>query len=218
MGKSNGQHKGNGHDPKTADVISLVKAPHVEDPAHPARKAWHQIEGETPRAYEAFQTYLKIPLGKRTLVSAWEVMYRKPTGKHDRASGHFNDWAAKNRWKDRAEHWDNHQLMLGMVKREMILERARQRLVDKALDVVNKLVEIAEGEVVPNVTQVSAANSALSRAGLVEYSRVEHTGAYGGPIGIAAEAPRRSERFATMGPDSLLAQYREAIEASEEGE
>src|SRR5215210_8407527 len=84
------------------------------------KELWDRLDGEPSRAYEAFRTFLSLPSGDRTMVTA----YRQYVGNPDasKVSDAWNEWARRYAWKERARAYDAH------------IDRIRQNAMEKAIE------------------------------------------------------------------------------------
>jgi hypothetical protein len=65
------------------------------------RALWDQLDGESDKAYGAFQTYLGLGLGNRTYVAAAEKL-----GKPRNYDAALRQWASKYQWRARCHAFD----------------------------------------------------------------------------------------------------------------
>src|SRR5829696_3930930 len=94
---------------------------------------WDRLENEPERAYRAFETFLSLPSGERTLLGA----YRQHVGNPDAAkpSDTWSGWCSDFAWRERAMAFDDHIASLRREAYEQAIseEAARQaREVEKA--------------------------------------------------------------------------------------
>src|SRR5919112_3563209 len=77
------------------------------------RELWDRLENEPERAYRAFECFLGLPSGDRTLLAA----YRRHVGNPDAAkpSDTWSGWSNTYAWRERAAAHDDH---LASVRRE----------------------------------------------------------------------------------------------------
>jgi hypothetical protein len=77
------------------------------------RELWDRLENEPERAYRAFESYLGLPSGERTVVEA----YRSYVGNPDaiKPSDTWVRWSREFAWRERAAAYDDH---LAHVRRE----------------------------------------------------------------------------------------------------
>jgi len=68
------------------------------------REPWEQLDGESDKAYGAFQTYLSLGMG-RTYVAAAEKL-----GKKRNYEAALRQWASKYQWRARCQAFDAVQL------------------------------------------------------------------------------------------------------------
>lgn len=72
----------------------------------PERELWEKLPGETSKAFNDFQIWLKLGQ-RRTYYEWWAIT-------HKSRQQHFT-WTKKFRWKERADAWDAH---LGRIAQE----------------------------------------------------------------------------------------------------
>jgi hypothetical protein len=105
---------------------------------------WDRLENEPERAYRAFESFLNLPSGERTLLGA----YRQHVSNPDAAkpSDTWSGWSSTFAWRERAVAYDDR---LASVRREAYEraieeEAARQaREVEKARYRSNELLTLA---------------------------------------------------------------------------
>ena len=99
------------------------------------KRPWDRLEGETPKAYHAFQCYFHLPLGKRTVLRAYKdhVLDNGDKSSADlkamkRAPSSWKQWSADNNWVHRAELHDDHveQMANKRWRQQLVKERDRQ--------------------------------------------------------------------------------------------
>ncbi len=75
-----------------------------ESNTHRPKEPWDRRRDEPAKAYSAFEIYLNLPPGQRTLKAA----YRLHTGNEDAASpaDSFKAWARRHDWEERALAYD----------------------------------------------------------------------------------------------------------------
>ncbi len=71
-----------------------------------SKELWDRLENEPERAYRAFESYLTLPSGERTILSA----YRHHVGNPDAAkpSDTWSGWSSQFAWRERAAAYDDH--------------------------------------------------------------------------------------------------------------
>jgi hypothetical protein len=105
---------------------------------------WDRLENEPERAYRAFECFLNLPSGERTLLEA----YRRHVGNPDAAkpSDTWGRWSSDFAWRERAAAYDDH---LASVRREAyekaVEEEAERqaREVEKTRGRMNELLTVA---------------------------------------------------------------------------
>jgi hypothetical protein len=92
-----------------------------------AEHPWEPMEGETAKAFEAFEYYRRLPPGERSLQRAWEHYWDRPgnaRARHQQEAGkphgHWTRWMSRWRWRERALAWDEEVAALA---RDQELER-----------------------------------------------------------------------------------------------
>jgi hypothetical protein len=70
------------------------------------RELWDRLENEPRRAFEAFQTFMRLPSGDRTLIAA----YRQHVGNPEavKPSDTWVGWSREFAWRERAAAYDDH--------------------------------------------------------------------------------------------------------------
>src|SRR5215217_90116 len=97
------------------------------------QEVWDRLENESERAYRAFECFLGLPSGERTLLEA----YRQHVGNPDAAkpSDTWSGWANTFAWRERAAAYDDH---LASVRREAY-ERAVEEEAERQAHEVEKV-------------------------------------------------------------------------------
>jgi hypothetical protein len=108
------------------------------------RELWHRLENESERAYRAFENFLSLPSGERTLLGA----YRRHVGNPDAAkpSDTWSGWSNAFAWRERAAAYDDHlaSLRREAYERGVEEEATRQaREVEKARGRYNELMTLS---------------------------------------------------------------------------
>jgi len=108
------------------------------------RELWDRLENESERAYRAFECFLSLPSGERTLLAA----YRQHVGNPEAAkpSDTWSGWSNTFAWRERAAAYDDHlaSLRRGAYERVIEEEAARQaREVEKMRGRYNELLAVA---------------------------------------------------------------------------
>ena len=108
------------------------------------KELWDRLENEPERAYGAFECFLSLPSGKRTLLEA----YRRQVGNPDAAkpSDTWSGWSNTFAWRERAAAYDDHLASLRRDAYERAVEEevAQQaREVEKVRGRYNELMTLA---------------------------------------------------------------------------
>jgi hypothetical protein len=90
------------------------------------KELWERLENEPERAYRAFENYLTLPTGDRTLLEA----YRRHVGNSlaVKPSDTWSRWSSQFAWRERAAAYDDHlaSLRRGAYERGIEEEAERQ--------------------------------------------------------------------------------------------
>src|SRR5215208_4399793 len=115
----------------------------IQDMNIQKKELWERLENEPDRAYRAFECFLSLPSGERTLLRA----YRQHVGNPDAAkpSDTWSGWSSTFAWRERAAAYDDHLARLRRDAYEQAVseEAARQaREVEKARGRSNELLTL----------------------------------------------------------------------------
>ncbi len=146
--------------------IAQTRAEYIAElnklPSKTRRFPWKLWPGESAKAYDAFRIYL-------------ELGPTRTVGKVGKAKNYTSkwayNWAAKHFWRHRAQAFDEYEIEDKLNTRVVARETARQVAIEKAVDLVNKLIGIAMGDECPSNpvlagVQLGAIKEALSLAGV----------------------------------------------------
>src|SRR5215211_139512 len=108
------------------------------------KELWERLENEPERAYRAFECFLSLPSGERTLLRA----YRQHVGNPDavKPSDTWSGWSSQFAWRERAAAYDDHLASLRREAYERAIEEeaAREaREVGKVRGRYNELMTLA---------------------------------------------------------------------------
>ena len=107
------------------------------------RELWNQLENESERGYRAFESYLNLPSGERTLLEAYRHHVGNPAV--IKPSDTFRGWSQQFAWRERAMAFDDHIASLRREAYEQAIseEAARQaREVEKARYRCNEILTL----------------------------------------------------------------------------
>ena len=99
------------------------------------KELWNRLENEPERANRAFESFLSLPSGERTLLAA----YRRHVGNPDavKPSDTWSGWCSDFAWRERAAAYEDH---LASVRRE-----AYERTVEEEAERQAREIEKARG-------------------------------------------------------------------------
>jgi hypothetical protein len=108
------------------------------------KELWERLDNEPERAYRAFECFLRLPSGERTLLEA----YRQHVGNPDviKTSDTYSGWSRRFAWRERAAAYDDHLASVRRKVYERVIEEeaARQaREVEKIRGRMNELLTVA---------------------------------------------------------------------------
>jgi hypothetical protein len=108
------------------------------------RELWDRLENEPERAYRAFECFLNLPSGERTLLAA----YRQHVGNPEavKPSDTWNRWSSQFAWRERAAAFDDHLASLRREAYERAIEEEAERQareVEKVRGCMNELLTVA---------------------------------------------------------------------------
>jgi hypothetical protein len=116
----------------------------IQDMDIQKKELWDRLEIEPERAYRAFECFLNLPSGERTLLKA----YRQHVGNPEAAkpSDTWSGWSNAFAWRERAAAYDDHLASLRREAYERVIkeEAARQaREREKVRGRYNELMTLA---------------------------------------------------------------------------
>jgi len=88
-------------------------------------KPWNRRDGESPRAFAAFEQYVGLSASQRSIAEAWRAQHGRETGA---SPGYWRDWAKRHHWEERARARDAHisaRLLGELVEERRQLARGR---------------------------------------------------------------------------------------------
>jgi hypothetical protein len=88
------------------------------------RELWDRLENEPERAYRAFECFLSLPSGERTLTAAYQHHVTNPDA---RPSDTWSRWSNEFAWRERAAAYDDHLASLRRVAYERVIEEEAER-------------------------------------------------------------------------------------------
>lgn len=109
---------------------------------------WGRFPEETSKAYEAFLQYLKLSPIVRSIARAYRLSIKANVNDPIRTPTHFDNWATKYRWMERAKAYDDMVYDEELEQWETRRKAARERDWEQA----EKLREIVDGAL-PSATQ-----------------------------------------------------------------
>jgi len=108
------------------------------------KELWERLENEPEKAYRAFECFLSLPSGERTLLAA----YRQHVGNPGAAkpSDTWSRWSSEFAWRERAAAYDDHLASLRREAHERVIKEEAERQareVEKIRGRFNELMTVA---------------------------------------------------------------------------
>ena len=107
------------------------------------KQIWDRLDGEPSRAYEAFQTFVSLPSGERTMVTAYRQFVGNAAA--SKVSDAWNAWARRYAWKERTRAYDAYidQIRRNAMEKAIKEEAAEQaRQAERARNNLNELMDV----------------------------------------------------------------------------
>jgi hypothetical protein len=144
------------------------------------RELWDRLENESERAYRAFESFLSLPSGERTLLEA----YRQHVGNPEapKPSDTWSRWSSSFAWRERARAYDDHLASLRREAYERAIEEEagwQAREVEKARGRMNELLTLGYERAMELLEQMDASEMRMSDAIQVARLHMDFLKAFG---------------------------------------
>ena len=144
------------------------------------KELWDRLENEPDRAHRAFEAFLSLPSGERTLLEA----YRRHVGNPEAAkpSDTWSGWSSSFAWRERAAAYDDHlaSVRRDAYERAIEEEAARQaREVERARYRSNELMTLGYEEAMRWFEEVGASGMRASDVIQVARLHMDYLKAFG---------------------------------------
>jgi hypothetical protein len=144
------------------------------------RELWDRLENESERSFRAFESFLALPSGERTLLGA----YRQHVGNPDavKPSDTWSGWSNTFAWRERAAAYDDHlaSLRREAYERAISEEAARQaREVEKARYRCNELLTLGYERAMEGLEEMDASGMRMSDTIQVARLHIDYLKAFG---------------------------------------
>jgi hypothetical protein len=179
------------------------------------KELWDRLENEPERTYRAFESFLSLPSGERTLLGAYRLHVGNPDAV--KPSDTWSGWCSDFAWRERAAVYDDHLASLRRDAYEMAMEEeaARQaREVEKVRGQCNELLMVAHVRVMEWLEQMDASQMRMSDAIQVARLHIDYLKAF-----PAQPEPRNEDEW-TEDDDAELERIAKEVKArrdSQEG-
>ncbi len=90
-----------------------------------SKELWDRLENEPERAYRAFECYLDLPSGERTILEAYRSHVGNPQAV--KSSDTWSRWSSQFAWRERAAAYDDHLASVRRVAYERGVEEEAER-------------------------------------------------------------------------------------------
>lgn len=170
-------------------------------------REWERQPDETGSQWLAFKCYRDLGPA-RTIPDAWEVYSQEKGLKSQTCTGAFKDWKRENRWDERAAAYDRHQDRQTQAAVLNAHKVVKERLSERADEIVDALIAISLGFDEPHSARVGAIRTALDKLGISDSididvdARVEQTDSLEDVL----------DDIENLSPAELAAAYRAEIE------
>lgn len=147
-----------------------------------AGQPWGRQSGESARAFDAFTTYAHLGPAGRSL--------RRVAQELGKSASLMSRWSAQHEWVERASAFDlaaTRDAERAVAAARRTLAARHVRTAGKALARVEAMIDALPEEAPPvaDVVKLWTAAAEIERAALSIPTRVEVTGAHGGPVKVA---------------------------------
>jgi len=127
------------------------------------KELWDRLENEPERAYRAFECFLSLPSGERTLLET----YRRHVGNPDavKPSDTWSGWCSDFAWRERAAAYDDHLASLRREAYERVIEEEAERQareIEKARGRSNELLTLGYERAMEWLEQMDASQMRMS--------------------------------------------------------
>lgn len=175
-----------------------------------SKELWDRLENEPERAYRAFEVFLSLPSGDRTLLEA----YRRHVGNPHavKPSDTWNRWSSEFAWRERAVAYDDHLASMRRKAFERVLEEEAERQareVEKTRYRMNELMTVAYDRAMEALEDESWVSSNLRASDVMQIIRLHMDAVKAFEV---TEKPREEDTW-TEEDDAELEQIIKEIEA-----
>ena len=104
------------------------------------KELWDRLENEPERAYRAFESYLRLPSGERTILTAYRSQVGNPEA--SKPSDTWSRWSSQYAWRERAAAYDDHMTSKRLKAYERGVEDEAERQGVEAERVRHRMYEL----------------------------------------------------------------------------
>jgi hypothetical protein len=144
------------------------------------RELWDRLENEPERAFRAFEAFLSLPSGDRTLVAAYRYYVDNPNA--SKPSDTWVAWAHRYAWKERAGAYDSH---IDRIRRNAMEEAIQQEAAEQARQAertrnhLSELMAVGYLKTMDFLEHMDPADMRFSDAVQVARLHIEHVDKFG---------------------------------------
>jgi hypothetical protein len=131
--------------------------------AEKSKELWERLENEPERAYHAFERYLTLPAGDRTLLEAYRQHAGNPLAA--KPSDTWSRWSSQYAWRERAAAYDDYLASLRRDAYERGIEAEAERqgaIAERNRNRLNEMMTVGYEEAMKWLEEVGASGMRAS--------------------------------------------------------
>ena len=104
------------------------------------RELWDRLTTESERAHHAFQCFLNLPSGERTLLAAYKLHVDNPNA--GKPSDTWSRWSSEFAWRERARAYDHHLELIRLEGQEEAIREEAKFQTRQTEQLRNRMLEL----------------------------------------------------------------------------
>jgi hypothetical protein len=104
------------------------------------RELWDRLTTESERAHHAFQCFLNLPSGERTLLAAYKLHVDNPSAR--KPSDTWSRWSSEFAWRERARAYDHHLELIRLEGQEEAIREEAKFQTRQTEQLRNRMLEL----------------------------------------------------------------------------
>jgi hypothetical protein len=104
------------------------------------RELWDRLTTESERAHHAFQCFLNLPSGERTLLAAYKQHVDNPSAR--KPSDTWSRWSSEFAWRERARAYDHHLELIRLEGQEEAIREESKFQTRQTEQLRNRMFEV----------------------------------------------------------------------------